>query len=93
MVRLTKTIGFIAAAAFLLPAPVAALQGDSQKAAAAEPSADANNDVCKRITQSGTRIKKRICMRQSAWDQLARQSEEMGRDMVNKGQRGNLPES
>lgn len=90
--RLRKLVVFIGVAAFMLPAPVAAFKGDSQKVASAEAKSDTNKEVCKRITQSGTRIKKRVCMTQFAWDQLARQSEEMGRDIVNKGQRGNIPE-
>ena len=37
---------------------------------------DEDKVVCKRFAVTGTRVKKRVCRTQAAWDEIARQSRE-----------------
>ncbi|MBB6521344.1 hypothetical protein [Pseudoteredinibacter isoporae] len=50
---------------------------DEKKAEAAE---KANKKICKKYRPTGTRIAKKTCMTQGAWDELKRRAQEAARN-------------
>ncbi|GAA6153931.1 hypothetical protein [Pseudoteredinibacter isoporae] len=56
---------------------VSPVQAADEKAEAAE---KANKKICKKYRPTGTRIAKKTCMTQAAWDELKRRAQEAARN-------------
>ena len=45
---------------------------------------DPNKRICKRVKKTGSNVPSRLCMSRKAWDELAVQSEQAARDIVQR---------